>query len=153
MEFVIWNLNFCMSKIIGIDYGSVRVGIAISDGDKTMAFPYSIVAPAEVIASVNKLCVQEDIEKIVVGLPTGLDNKPTAQTRTVEAFIADLKKQINVPVVTEDERMSSLLAEVLQDETKKKRRRASEADTIAVDDVAAAMILQTFLDRSAGRPR
>jgi len=142
-----------MSKIIGIDYGSVRVGIAISDGDKTMAFPYSIVAPAEVIASVNKLCVQEDIEKIVVGLPTGLDNKPTAQTRTVEAFIADLKKQINVPVVTEDERMSSLLAEVLQDETKKKRRRASEADTIAVDDVAAAMILQTFLDRSAGRPR
>ena len=64
-----------------------------------------------------------------------------------------MKKQINVPVVTEDERMSSLLAEVLQDETKKKRRRASEADTIAVDDVAAAMILQTFLDRSAGRPR
>ncbi len=132
-------------KLLGLDYGSIRVGIAISDEEKTMAFPHSIVTPNNVLASVNTLCVQEQIEKIVVGLPAGLSGQATAQTKVVQDFIDNLRRQISVPIVTEDERLTSVLASALNDQTKKKRGSAS---AVAVDDVAAAMILQSYLDRS-----
>ena len=134
-------------KILGIDYGAARIGLAVSDEDQTIAFPHSIVTPAEVFASVNTICVQEKIALIVVGLPFNLSGKPTKETQEVAEFILQLKKAVAVPVMSEDERMTSILAEALAGEKKKKRLGAGTKSAVAVDDVAAAMILQSYLDR------
>jgi putative pre-16S rRNA nuclease len=138
-------------RVLGIDVGERRVGLAISDRSATLARPLetvSVAGPADAVnrvaSAVDRLRSEDDgLETIVVGLPSHLDGTPTDATPRVKAFIAGLQSRTNLPVVTEDERLTSheaeqRLAATDRDWRSRKRR---------LDAAAAAIILQDYLDR------
>lgn len=142
-------------RVLGIDYGAKRIGLALSDATATLASPWRLVQrpPSEaetlrlLIKEVFTLAQDEDgLEAVVVGWPRRLDGSPTHQTPIVEAFARALEARIAVPVILQDERLSSREAEsrLAARETDWRKRKAK------LDAAAAAIILQDYLD---GRPR
>ncbi len=140
--------------MLGIDYGARRIGLALSDATATLASPWRLVQrpPSEaetlrmLIAEIDVLAKDDDgLEAVVVGWPRRLDGSPTDQTPIVEAFARALGAKLAVPVVLQDERLSSHEAE--------SRLAVREADwrkrKAKLDAAAAAVILQDYLD---GRP-
>jgi len=124
-----------MSRILGIDYGTKRIGLAISDELKRLAFPYkTIEADQNAHATLEMICKQESIERIIVGLPRGLQTmQATDMTKKVRAWAKALSG-LGVPVVFVDEFFSTKEASGLP--TKKDH----------IDQAAATIILQSFLD-------
>jgi putative Holliday junction resolvase len=142
-------------RVLGIDYGARRIGLALSDATATLASPWRLVQrpPSEaetlrmMIKEVAALAADDDgLEAVVVGWPRRLNGTPTTQTPIVEAFARALEAKIAVPVILQDERLSSHEAE--------SRLAARESDwrkrKLKLDAAAAAVILQDYLD---GRPR
>ena len=142
-------------RVLGIDYGARRIGLALSDATATLASPWRLLQrpPSEaetlrlMITEITSLAEDDDgLEAVVVGWPRRLNGSPTEQTPIVEAFANALKSQINIPVILQDERLSSHEAET--------RLAVREADwrkrKAKLDAAAAAVILQDYLD---GRPR
>jgi len=137
-------------RILGLDVGRRRVGLAISDPSGTLARPLMTLTVsgqdrvARITATVQTLAGEEDgIGQIVVGLPRHLDGTASEQTADVEQFITALRSRIAIPVATEDERLSSREAEsrlALRERDWKKRKAQ-------LDAAAAAVILQDYLDR------
>ena len=135
-----------MDRIVGIDYGRKRVGVAVSDPLRIFASALETVPSAKIIDYLKKYAEAERIERFVVGYPMNLDNKPSEAAAYVDAFLHLLKKHFPaVPVTLEDERFTSVLAHraMIDGGVKKMDRR----DKAAVDKVSAALILQTYLDR------
>lgn len=135
-----------MKRIIGIDYGKKRVGVAVSDPLMIFASPLETVPTANIINYLKTYTSTEEVEKFVVGYPVNMDNKPSEAAQYVDVFLKQLKKAFpNIPVVLEDERFTSVLAfqSLIDSGVKKMDRR----DKAAVDKVSAAIILQTFMDR------
>lgn len=135
-----------MKRIIGIDYGKKRVGVAVSDPLMIFASPLETVPTANIINYLKTYTSREEVEKFVVGYPVNMDNKPSEAAQYVDVFLNQLKKAFpNIPVVLEDERFTSVLAfqSLIDSGVKKMDRR----DKAAVDKVSAAIILQTFMDR------
>jgi putative Holliday junction resolvase len=136
-------------KILAIDYGRVRVGLAISDPERRFAFPlevYTRVNPARDAEFFAKLLRNEKIALLVVGLPVRGDGREDQMAAEVRRFSAALVQQCGLPVVHYDERYTSVLAESLLWEAglthaKRKERR---------DKVAAQLLLQAYLE--AGCP-
>lgn len=135
---------------MGIDVGTRRIGLAISDRTRTLARPLATIEIASasegvqrVGAEARKLAAEDDsLTTIVVGVPVRLDGTPNDQTARVRDFIAALKQQITIPVVEADERLSSVEAESrLAGRVKDWRERKKKLDA-----AAAAVILQDFLD-------
>ena len=139
-------------RVLGIDVGARRVGLAISDPSRTLARPLMTVTVASaadaidrVLAAVNGLCDEDDgLGAIVVGLPSRLDGTPTDSTPRVLAFIDALKARTSLPVSTEDERLTSREAEDRLAATEPDWRRRKPL----IDAAAAAIILQDYLDRN-----
>ena len=142
-------------RVLGIDYGARRIGLALSDATATLASPWRLLQrpPSEaetlrlLIKEITTLATDDDgLEAVVVGWPRRLNGSPTDQTPIVEAFASALRSQIGVPVVLQDERLSSHEAEsrLATRETDWRKRKAK------LDAAAAAVILQDYLD---GRPR
>ena len=135
-----------MDRIIGIDYGKKRTGVAMSDPLMMFASPIEPVQTTNIIDYLKKLSLQESIVRFVVGYPMNMDNKPSEAAADVEVFLKQLRKAFpDIPVTLEDERFTSVLAHrsLIDSGVKKMARR----DKAAVDKVSAALILQTFLDR------
>ena len=135
-----------MDRIVGIDYGRKRVGVAVSDPLRIFASALETVPSAKIIDYLKKYAEAEGIERFVVGYPMNLDNTPSEAAADVDAFLHLLKKHFPaVPVTLEDERFTSVLAHraMIDGGVKKMDRR----DKAAVDKVSAALILQTWLDR------
>lgn len=135
-----------MDRIIGIDYGKKRTGVAMSDPLMMFASPIETVQTANIIDYLKKMSLQESIVRFVVGYPMNMDNKPSEAAADVEVFLKLLRKAFpDIPVTLEDERFTSVLAHrsLIDSGVKKMARR----DKAAVDKVSAALILQTFLDR------
>ena len=135
-----------MVRIVGIDYGRKRVGVAVSDPLRIFASALETVPSAKIIDYLKKYAEAEGIERFVVGYPMNLDNTPSEAAAYVDAFLNLLKKHFPaVPVTLEDERFTSVLAHraMIDGGVKKMDRR----DKAAVDKVSAALILQTYLDR------
>ena len=135
-----------MDRIVGIDYGRKRVGVAVSDPLRIFASALETVPSAKIIEYLKKYAEAETIERFVVGYPMNLDNKPSEAAAYVDAFLHLLRKHFPaVPVTLEDERFTSVLAHraMIDGGVKKMDRR----DKAAVDKVSAALILQTYLDR------
>lgn len=122
-------------KYLGIDYGTKRVGIAVSDDEGSFAFPKGIVPLADAVSYVAELIISENIAGIVVGYSVASNGMENSVTEQVSHFVTALKKQSTVPVVLEREDFSSFEAHRYQ--TKAGSR----------DDSAAAIILQRFLDK------
>lgn len=142
-------------RVLGIDYGARRIGLALSDATATLASPWRLLQrpPSDaatlrmIVAEVAALAADDDgLEAVVVGWPRRLDGTPTHQTPIVETFARTLEAQVKVPVVLQDERLSSHEAEsrlALREPDWRKRKAK-------LDAAAAAVILQDYLD---GRPR
>ena len=137
-------------RILALDVGRRRIGMAISDPSGMLARPLGTVtvgstnAPELMAIEITRLCADDDgLAEVVVGLPRHLDGSRSEQTAAVEAFIAALRLRVDVPLVTEDERLSSREAEsrlaVRQKDWKKRKAQ--------LDAAAAAVILQDYLDR------
>jgi putative Holliday junction resolvase len=141
-------------RVLGIDYGARRIGLALSDATATLASPWRLVqrppSDAEtlrlMVAEITALAKEDDgLEAVVVGWPRRLDGTPNDQTPIVETFARTLEAQVPVPVILQDERLSSHEAEsrlAAREPDWKKRKQK-------IDAVAAAIILQDYLD---GRP-
>jgi putative Holliday junction resolvase len=144
-----------MGRIVGLDVGERRVGIAISDATGTLARPLDVVAvqalgPSAVAAVSRRLlalAAEEDgVDRVVVGLPRRLDGTTGPLTARVEAFARSIEARAGRPVVLQDERLSSVEAEQRL-AVREKDWRVRKA---RLDAAAAAVILQDYLD--AQRP-
>jgi len=139
-----------LMRIVGIDLGERRIGVAVSDATATLARPLKTIergasdaaAVEQLRAAIAEITDEEDVGSVVVGLPKRLDGSPNLQTPRVEKVVAMLAAQLTIPVVTQDERLSSHEAdERLAHGEKDWRRRKAKLDA-----AAAAVILQDYLD-------
>ncbi|MBQ6014829.1 MAG: Holliday junction resolvase RuvX [Bacteroidales bacterium] len=136
-----------MDRMIGIDYGRARVGVAMSDPLGIFASPLETVASAKIIEYLQKLTTSEKVVRFVVGYPMNLDGRPAEAAADVDAFLKRLAKHFPaIPVSLEDERFTSVLAHraMIDGGMKKSERRKKES----VDKISAAIILQSYLDRN-----
>ena len=137
-----------MDRIIGIDYGRKRVGVAVSDPLGIFASPLDTVPAAKIIDYLKKYAETESVTRFVVGYPMNMDNTPSEAASDVDIFLKNLAKAFPaVPVTLEDERFTSVLAHraMIEGGMKAKDRR----DKSSVDKISAAIILQSFLDRNS----
>lgn len=128
---------FSNMKILGLDYGEAKVGLAIGDSETGTALPYKIVKNSgwsNLLVEIKKICDAEKIERIVVGLPVNGQNGASAQMKRVGEFIEKLEEFSGLEVTSQDERFSTRQAREL---INKKRKD---------DDIAAMLILQNYLD-------
>ena len=136
-----------MDRILGIDYGRKRVGVAVSDPLGIFASALETVPSAKIIDYLQKYVASQAVERFVVGYPMNLDGAPAAAAADVDVFLKQLKKHFpGMPVSLEDERFTSVLAHraMIDGGVRKTDRR----DKAAVDKISAALILQTYLDRN-----
>jgi putative Holliday junction resolvase len=121
---------------LGIDYGSKRIGLALAEATGP-SLPWKIIdypGDSALIEEIKKIVASEHIDRIVVGWPLSLQGKITERTTATDTFIKALQAGVDVEIIMEDERMTSGGADVRQDGK-------------PIDDVSAARILQTFIDR------
>ena len=135
-----------MSRVMGVDVGSVRVGIAVSDQARMVATPHSTIAAGDdLVARLAALARELECQTVVVGLPRGLSGRDTASTQHARAVAKQLLDQ-GIDVQLWDERLSSVEAErVLLEAGRRRNQRRDERDRIA-----AAIILQGWLDARGG---
>lgn len=133
-------------RILGLDYGKKRIGIAISDENQKYAFPYLTLENKGrnfVFAKIKMIIETEKVEKIVIGLPLTLKGEKKEAALETENFSKRLKKYLNLPIELEDERLTSRLAIRLVRENPKKKSKQK----VAIDQQAAILILQGYLDK------
>ncbi len=137
-----------MGRLLGLDIGEKRVGVAISDETRTLARPLMTIVRAskkEDFVQIAALCDKHQIEKIIAGLPKTLRNEEGPQAQRVRRYADALAAAINRPIEFWDERFSSVDAQERLAASGRKTRAKGE-----VDAAAAAIILQEYLD--AHRP-
>ena len=141
-------------RVLGLDYGGARIGVAVSDPTGTLARPLTTIPAGrpdiiERVASLVRELAREEagLAAIVVGLPCRLDGTPHEMTSRVRAFVEALAGRVAIPVVCQDERLSSREAESRLAERHRTWQRRKER----LDAAAAAVILQDFLDERARR--
>jgi putative Holliday junction resolvase len=141
-----------MARVLAIDPGSKRVGIAISDPSGTVATPldWMPAEPANTLVERLALCArEEDAAELVVGLPWRLDGSQGPEARAARELAAELRRATGLPVHLVDERLTSVAAERALLAAGEKRRRRRELS----DKVAAALLLQGHLDARSRRGR
>ncbi|MCL1974200.1 MAG: Holliday junction resolvase RuvX [Bacteroidetes bacterium] len=134
-----------MERMIGIDFGTKRVGLAISDPLGVFASAWDTVAPTKIITYLQTYILGQPVSRFVVGFPKNLDNTPSDNARNVLLFIKQLQKEFpNIPISLEDERYTSKMAfRTMIDGGVKKMERRNKA---TIDKISAALILQGYLD-------
>ena len=123
-------------RYLGIDYGLKRIGLAVSDEEGRIAFPMGVMMNRDidvVIKEIVQKIKKEYIDRVVVGIPIGLDQRETDQTRLTSIFLTVLKKKVSIEIVTENEMLTSRMAidAGMRDEN--------------IDAASAALILQSYL--------
>ncbi len=134
-----------MSRIMGIDYGTKRTGIAVTDPLQIIAAGLTTVPTGELFDFIENYLREEEVEAIVVGEPMYPDGNPAQIAHLVKGFVNKLRKQHPaVPVFMQDERYTSIEAKqiILQSGVGRKKRR----DKSLVDKVSAALILEDYLN-------
>jgi putative Holliday junction resolvase len=136
-------------KVLALDYGSARTGVAVSDRTGTVARPLDVVERAATddgIARLLELARREEVEQIVVGLPLTLRGERGVQAEETERFVELLRAATDLPVESFDERFTTNLAEARQ-------IRRGRAKRPPADAVAAAHLLSGYLTWKSARPR
>ena len=134
-----------MARILALDYGKKRTGIAVSDSLKIIATPLDTVDSNELIGYLKKYFLKEEVEMIIIGYPLNFDDTPTDATPLVEKFIMKFRNVFpDMPVYKVDERLSSKIASqsISNMGLKKKDREKKEL----IDAVSATMMLQEYLE-------
>lgn len=134
-----------MSRILAIDYGQKRVGLAVTDPLQIIANGLDTVSSGEIFAYLKDYCEREDVVCFVVGWPLNLKGEPSESMRFVEPFVKALgRKHPNIKIELVDERFTSKMASqaILMSGVSKKKRQ----DKGLIDKVSATIILQYFLE-------
>jgi putative Holliday junction resolvase len=126
-------------RVLALDYGSARIGCAISDPSGTLARPLAVLEPPDP-RDVAELVRAHGVDRVVVGMPVRLDGTEGPQAKATREFCAELERTLDVPVETYDERLTTRMAEA------DKRAGATAAE----DSLAAAHLLEDYLAAQAG---
>ena len=134
-----------IGRVIGIDYGDSRIGLALSDPMQIIAKPSGIIhnkGEDYVLNELKSIIAENRVEKIVVGMPFGMKGNDTVQTKKVRGFIDFLEQNFDMQIISVDERLStkSAISSLVQQKIDTGREKHR------VDETAAAIILQEFLD-------
>jgi putative Holliday junction resolvase len=139
-----------MSRILSIDYGTKRIGLAVTDPLQIFASPLITVSPKEFDSFISEYLKKEEVDDFVIGYPVQMNNQPSESVNYINPFIKKLKKtypEKNIHLV--DERFTSHMAfRTMIDGGVKKRDRQ---DKSMVDKISAAIILQSFLDSRSNK--
>lgn len=123
-------------RALGIDYGSKRIGLAVSDETFTIARELTILSPKEFWIQIPQIIAEQEIDRIILGLPTNMSGGETEVTRQVQEFADRLEEQLHLPVEYVDERLSSQMAEQISGKKS------------GIDSLSAQIILQNYLDQT-----
>jgi|ERR1035437_5991906 putative Holliday junction resolvase len=124
-------------KLLGIDYGTKRVGIAISDDDGTVAFAKSVLpAGPELVSEIEKMCTDEKVEGVVIGESKNYKGEENVIMKAVHLLKKDLEEKLKIPMYFEPELMTSMEAQHIQGQNEMS------------DASAAAIILQSYIERN-----
>ena len=137
-----------MGRLLGLDYGTKRVGIAETDDLQIIASPLVTVRTKDIINYIIEYSQKYDLDAVVVGMPKNLNSSDTHATRLVQQFIKHLEKKItSVQIILEDERFTSKIASqaMIMGGVKKSKRQEKGN----LDKVSASIILQSYLDRKS----
>jgi putative Holliday junction resolvase len=152
-------MELAMTRWLALDVGEARIGVASSDPGGFLASPYSTLRvsrdKSQTWAAIQRLVNETEAEGLIIGLPVSLDGKIHTQGEHIQAFAEQLRPHITIPITFWDERYSTVEAERLlagqhQDEGQGRRRRSKRRSRSArrhrIDALAAAVILQEYLD-------
>jgi putative holliday junction resolvase len=136
-------------RILALDHGTKRIGVAISDELQMIAQPLEFIAArpfAQFVARLEELLTDKEVELILIGMPRNMDGSYGPAAEKVQDFVEALKGVLSVPIRTWDERLTSAQANrvLIQGEVRRDKRKES------VDKMAAAILLQSYLDRLGG---
>jgi putative Holliday junction resolvase len=134
-----------MPRILAIDYGTKRTGLAVTDPLKIIATALTTVESKELLKFLKEYTAKEEVEAFVLGMPKTLSNEDSENAKYVKIFAENLKKEIpSIPLYYADERFTSSIAKqsMIDGGMKKKDRRIKSN----VDKISATLILQTFLE-------
>tara|TARA_B110000263_G_scaffold205450_1_gene186038 strand:- start:1693 stop:2121 length:429 start_codon:yes stop_codon:yes gene_type:complete len=137
-----------MERILGLDFGNKRIGISISDPSNIFALPHEIYFRQNLdkdIEHINLISESNEIAKIILGLPLSLSGNQNQQTESTIKFKENLENKTTIPIETWDERLTSVQAQRSFEKPKSKKRSKQQKQYI--DDVAATIMLQSYLDR------
>jgi putative holliday junction resolvase len=129
-----------LTRVLALDYGVARTGVAVSDATGTVVRPVTVVRRASTLPGLRELAdivQREQAELVIVGIPVSLDAKEHGQAREVRSFIARLVPELQVPVVTYDERFTTKVAQ-------------ARGGAAGIDARAAAVLLEDYLRSVAG---
>jgi putative holliday junction resolvase len=139
-------------RIMALDIGDVRTGVALSDPMRIIASPHAVVPMASTDQAIENLCAmirETEAVLVVAGLPLNQNGEPGPQAEKVLAFVEQLRQRVDIDIVTQDERFSTAAAErslIAADMRRAKRKKV-------IDKVAATHILQAYLDRMSAAKR
>jgi putative Holliday junction resolvase len=139
-------------RILALDHGTKRIGVAVSDELKMLAQPLEYIPAepfAEFLARLRELLREKEVEIVVVGLPRNMDGSYGPAALKVRDFVAALKAAVTVPIETWDERLTSVQANRLLIAGNVSRQKRKEK----VDKMAAAILLQAYLDALAAKTK
>ena len=134
-------------RILGIDLGSKRIGLAVSDEQGSIAFPAGILQSRgrkRDLSALRALIIERGIARVVVGLPLHLDGRRGPEAEAATQFAAELARTAGIPVDTLDERWTSVEAERLLEQAPARKKKARR-EKGTVDEMAASIILRTYL--------
>ncbi len=135
-----------MGRLLAIDFGKARCGVAVSDSLQIIANPLDTVATKEIISFLVSYCQSEQVDKIIVGLPKQMSGEDSESMRYIKPFVGRLKHAIpNIPIEMYDERFTSVLAHrAMIEGGMKKKDRQNKAN---VDKIAACIILEDYMQK------
>jgi len=133
------------ARILGIDYGTKRIGIAVSDPLNIIARGVTVIPNSpETIEKIKRIAIEFGVEKIVVGVPINLKGRSDSMAAEVEEFIRLLGSELKLEIIRQDERFTSRIArQTLVDMNVGKMKRRAKG---RIDEMASALILQGYLD-------
>jgi putative Holliday junction resolvase len=137
-----------IARIMGLDIGDSRIGVALSDPLGIMASPHTIIKRDDEAAAIKKIAAiisEREVVKVIAGLPLNMDGSRGEQAQKTDVFIRALRRAVTVPVAYQDERLSTVTARELIREVRKTNRATR------YDAAAAALILQSYLDEESRR--
>jgi putative Holliday junction resolvase len=140
-----------MSRVLGIDVGDVRIGLALSDTMGILASPLTIIENStekQAVDAILKIVQERGAERIVVGLPRLMNGDIGPQAQKVQVFAEAIRSQTKIPVEYRDERLTTVTAQRLHQESGAKRKKGPKG-IVRYDAMAAAVILQDYLEEQA----
>jgi putative Holliday junction resolvase len=135
-------------RYLGIDYGSKRIGLALSDESAMMAFPYKIVPNnMELLDTIHNICGVEEVSAIVMGESHDLSGQPNKIMGSIEEFKRNIEAELEIPVYFQKEFMTTIEARGREGKEINNAKKVSKDKQVGADASAAALILQRYLEK------